>query len=226
MPVITIDGPSGAGKSVLCYSLAKKLQWNSLDSGAIYRIFALSVITNKISFSNEIELLSIAKNMNFSLVLNHNGKYEFFLEKKNITNIIRMEKIGQISSHLAQNYSVRKVLTDRLRSYRKLPGLIAEGRDMGTVVFPDAIIKFFLNASIEERAHRRLLQLHKKGFRVNFQKLLNEIKLRDEQDRTRVISPLIPANDAIILDSTGINLRKVIKIAYAYFLSLADLASE
>lgn len=127
-----------------------------------------------------------------------------------------MEKIGQIASHLAKVPSVRKVLKDRLRSYRKKPGLIAEGRDMGTVVFPDAMVKFFLDASVEERSRRRVLQLHNKGFSVKFNKVLNEIKLRDERDRRRVISPLIPAPDAIILDSTGLNLGEVIKKAYAY----------
>ncbi|MEI4220293.1 MAG: (d)CMP kinase [Candidatus Dasytiphilus stammeri] len=216
IPVITIDGPAGAGKSVLCCSLAQRLHWNSLDSGAIYRVCAWSVITNKISLTNEIALLSMAKNLSVSFLLKEHGNYEIFLEKKNITNIIRMEKIGQIASHLAKVPSVRKVLKDRLRSYRKKPGLIAEGRDMGTVVFPDAMVKFFLDASVEERSRRRVLQLHNKGFSVKFNKVLNEIKLRDERDRRRVISPLIPAPDAIILDSTGLNLGEVIKKAYAY----------
>ncbi|WWO96811.1 MAG: (d)CMP kinase [Candidatus Dasytiphilus stammeri] len=216
IPVITIDGPAGAGKSVLCCSLAQRLHWNSLDSGAIYRVFAWSVITNKISIRNEKELLSMAKNGSVSFFLKGNGNYEIFLEKKNITNIIRMEKIGKLASHLAKVPSVRKVLTDRLRSYRKKPGLIAEGRDMGTVVFPDAMVKFFLDASVEERSRRRVLQLHNKGFSVKFNKVLNEIKLRDERDRSRLISPLIPAADAIILDSTGMNLGEVIKKAYTY----------
>lgn len=158
----------------------------------------------------------MAKNFDVSFLLKANGNYEIFLDKKNITNIIQREKIGQIASHLAKVPSVRKVLTDRLRSYRKKPGLMAEGRDMGTVVFPDAMVKFFLDASVEERARRRVLQLHNKGCSVKFNKVLNEIKLRDERDRMRVISPLIPADDAIILDSTGMNLDEVIKKAYAY----------
>lgn len=201
---------------MLCCSLANRLHWNSLDSGAIYRVCAWSVISNKISIRNEIALLSMAKNFDVSFLLKANGNYEIFLDKKNITNIIQREKIGQIASHLAKVPSVRKVLTDRLRSYRKKPGLMAEGRDMGTVVFPDAMVKFFLDASVEERARRRVLQLHNKGCSVKFNKVLNEIKLRDERDRMRVISPLIPADDAIILDSTGMNLDEVIKKAYAY----------
>ncbi|WWP00134.1 MAG: (d)CMP kinase [Candidatus Dasytiphilus stammeri] len=208
VPVITIDGPGGVGKGTIGYLLAKKLQWHYLNSGAIYRVLAFSALHHKISVRAEKKLVSIAMNLDMHLSM-ENGVSEIIFEDINISNMIYMESVGEFASQIAILPNVRKALLYKLRALRSLPGLIAEGRDMGTVVFPDAIVKFFLDASVEERSRRRMLQLQKKGFNVKFEQLLDQIKKRDDRDSNRKTASLKPAEDAMIIDSTNLRTEQV-----------------
>ncbi|MEN5016102.1 (d)CMP kinase [Erwinia sp. Eh17-17] len=214
-PVITIDGPSGAGKGTLCKAMAEALQWHLLDSGAIYRVLALAALHHQVDITSEEALVPIAAHLDVRFVSN-NGEMEVILEGEDVSGEIRTQDVSNTASKVAAFPRVREALLRRQRAFRDFPGLIADGRDMGTVVFPDAPVKIFLDASSEERAHRRMLQLQEKGFSVNFERLLSEIKERDERDRNRAIAPLVPANDALVLDSTTMSIEQVIDIALKY----------
>ncbi|AUX72277.1 (d)CMP kinase [Erwinia pyrifoliae] len=214
-PVITIDGPSGAGKGTLCKAMADALQWHLLDSGAIYRVLALAALHHQVDISSEEALVPIAAHLDVRFV-SHNGEIEVILEGEDVSTEIRSQDVSNTASKVAAFPRVREALLRRQRAFRELPGLIADGRDMGTVVFTDAPVKIFLDASSEERASRRMLQLQEKGFSVNFERLLSEIKGRDERDRNRAIAPLVPAADALVLDSTTMSIDQVIKIALKY----------
>ncbi|MBK4724030.1 (d)CMP kinase [Pantoea agglomerans] len=214
-PVITIDGPSGAGKGTLCKAMAEALQWHLLDSGAIYRVLALAALHHQVDMASEEALVPIAAHLDVRFVSN-NGEMEVILEGEDVTGEIRTQDVSNTASKVAAFPRVREALLRRQRGFRDFPGLIADGRDMGTVVFPDAPVKIFLDASSEERANRRMLQLQEKGFSVNFERLLSEIKERDERDRNRAIAPLVPADDALVLDSTTMSIEQVIEIALKY----------
>lgn len=214
-PVITIDGPSGAGKGTLCKAMAEALQWHLLDSGAIYRVLALAALHHQVDIASEEALVPIAAHLDVRFVSN-NGEMEVILEGEDVTGEIRTQDVSNTASKVAAFPRVREALLRRQRGFRDFPGLIADGRDMGTVVFPDAPVKIFLDASSEERANRRMLQLQEKGFSVNFERLLSEIKERDERDRNRAIAPLVPADDALVLDSTTMSIEQVIEIALKY----------
>ncbi|MFK8256749.1 (d)CMP kinase [Erwinia sp. AnSW2-5] len=214
-PVITIDGPSGAGKGTLCKAMAEALHWHLLDSGAIYRVLALAALHHQVDMASEEALVPIAAHLDVRFVSN-NGEMEVILEGENVTGEIRTQDVSNTASKVAAFPRVREALLRRQRGFRDFPGLIADGRDMGTVVFPDAPVKIFLDASSEERANRRMLQLQEKGFSVNFERLLSEIKERDERDRNRAIAPLVPAEDALVLDSTTMSIEQVIEIALKY----------
>ncbi|ADP12128.1 (d)CMP kinase [Erwinia pyrifoliae] len=214
-PVITIDGPSGAGKGTLCKAMADALQWHLLDSGAIYRVLALAALHHQVDISSEEALVPIAAHLDVRFV-SHNGEIEVILEGEDVSTEIRSQDVSNTASKVAAFPRVREALLRRQRAFRELPGLIADGRDMGTVVFTDAPVKIFLDASSEERASRRMLQLQEKGFSVNFERLLSEIKERDERDRNRAIAPLVPAADALVLDSTTMSIDQVIEIALKY----------
>lgn len=214
VPVITIDGPGGAGKGTLCKAMAETLGWHLLDSGAIYRVLALAALHHHVDVESEEALVPLAAHLDVRFV-STNGSLEVVLEE-DVSAEIRTQDVANTASKVAAFPRVREALLRRQRAFRELPGLIADGRDMGTVVFPDAQVKIFLDASAEERAHRRMLQLQEKGFSVNFDRLLAEIKERDDRDRNRTVAPLIPAADALVLDSTELNIEQVIEKALHY----------
>ncbi|MGB3255280.1 (d)CMP kinase [Buttiauxella gaviniae] len=214
-PVITIDGPSGAGKGTLCKAMAEALQWHLLDSGAIYRVLALAALHHQVDVTSEDALVPLAAHLDVRFVAS-NGNLEVILEGEDVSAEIRTQDVANAASQVAAFPRVREALLRRQRAFREAPGLIADGRDMGTVVFPDAPVKIFLDASSEERAQRRMLQLQEKGFSVNFERLLAEIKERDDRDRNRAVAPLVPAADALVLDSTSMSIDEVIKQALTY----------
>jgi cytidylate kinase len=207
--LITIDGPSGSGKGTVCHVLAKKLHWHLLDSGALYRILAYAALQKKLDLTDAKALSDLALTLDVSFVSNGTG-VDTLLAGENIGDKLRTEIVGQAASEIASIESVRSALLDRQKAFLREPGLIADGRDMGTVVFPDAAVKVFLDASAEERAKRRFNQLQEKGFDVNIAQILSEIKERDFRDRNRVISPLQPADDAFVIDSTLLTINEVV----------------
>ncbi|WP_367670545.1 (d)CMP kinase [Sodalis-like secondary symbiont of Drepanosiphum platanoidis] len=215
VPVITIDGPSSSGKGTLCQALAKKLKWNFIDSGAIYRILALKVLKNKISINKEKTLLSLIKKLNINFFIKNNC-IKIFDKNKDISKDIRNEIVGNLASKIASLYKIRKNLLKYQRSFRIFPGLIADGRDMGTVVFRDSKVKIFLDASSETRAIRRMKELKKQGLNIKFNYILSQIKKRDYRDRNRKFSPLIPDKNALLLDSTFLTIEEVIFKAFNY----------
>ncbi|NRA82847.1 MAG: (d)CMP kinase [Gammaproteobacteria bacterium] len=209
LPLITIDGPSGAGKGTIARLLADKLGWQLLDSGAIYRVLALAAIHHNVALDNEDALTPLAGHLDVRFSADNSG-IKVILEGEDVSREIRSEKIANAASKVAAFPRVREALLRRQRAFQTLDGLIADGRDMGTVVFPTAPIKFFLTATAQERAERRFRQLQEKGFDANIQSLLSEISERDERDRNRVVAPLVPANDALIVDSTGLSIEQVL----------------
>jgi cytidylate kinase len=224
-PVITVDGPSGAGKGTLCKALAEAFEWHLLDSGAIYRVLALAALHHQVEIVSEDALVPLAAHLDVRFVA-QDGQLKVILEGEDVSNEIRTETVGNTASQAAAFPRVREALLRRQRAFREAPGLIADGRDMGTVVFPDAQVKIFLDASSEERANRRMLQLQEKGFSVNFERLLAEIRERDGRDRNRAIAPLVAASDALLLDSTSMSIDEVIQRALAYATEILGLPQK
>lgn len=210
--VITIDGPSGSGKGTVAGMLATKLQWQLLDSGALYRVLALAADKHAVPLDHEdaLEVLAVGLDVEFAVDVESNSQ-RILLENQDVTDEIRNETVGAHASQIAALPGVRAGLLRRQHEFRQAPGLIADGRDMGTVVFADAPLKVFLTASAEERARRRYLQLKDKGETVTLTSLLEEIRARDERDTNRSIAPLKPADDAIILDSTTMTIEQVLE---------------
>ena len=210
--VITIDGPSGSGKGTVAGMLATKLQWQLLDSGALYRVLALAADKHAVPLDHEdaLEVLAVGLDVEFVVDVENNSQ-RILLEHQDVTDEIRNETVGAHASQIAALPGVRAGLLRRQHEFRQAPGLIADGRDMGTVVFADAPLKVFLTASAEERARRRYLQLKDKGETVTLTSLLEEIRARDERDTNRSIAPLKPADDAIILDSTTMTIEQVLE---------------
>ena len=206
--LITIDGPGGSGKGTVAKILAAKLGWNILDSGALYRLIAL--ISENI---NKTDPDSIGKELKdksifFELV---KDQYHLFFDGKDVTNFIRREEIGVKASDLAHNQNIRNLIKDTQRSfYDPNIGLIADGRDMGSVVFPEAEIKIYLDASIEERAKRRQIQLKEKGMEVNMRNLISSLEDRDLKDKNRDVSPLLIPQGAKVIDSTNLSIDEVV----------------
>ena len=211
-PVITIDGPSGSGKGTVAGILAKRLGWNLLDSGALYRLLAFAAGNHGVALDNEALLEKLAAHLDVQFVGATDGKpARIILEGDEVTHAIRSEAVAAGASKVAALPAVRDALLKRQRAFQEFPGLVADGRDMGTVVFPDAPLKVFLTASAEERARRRYLQLKAKGDDVSLSGLLDEIRARDERDTQRAIAPLKPAADAIQLDSTELSIEQVLE---------------
>jgi len=215
IPVITIDGPSGAGKGTLSKALAEQLSWHLLDSGAIYRVLALAALHHQVDITQEEALVPLAAHLDVKFVVEQH-RSQVILEGEEVTAAIRTQEVSNTASKVAAFPRVREALLRRQRNFRELPGLIADGRDMGTVVFPDAPVKIFLDASAEERAERRRQQLQQAGVDVNFERLLAETVERDDRDRNRTVAPLVPADDALVIDSTGIDIEKVTAMAVEY----------
>ncbi|MGB6189573.1 MAG: (d)CMP kinase [Aeromonas molluscorum] len=214
-PVMTVDGPSGAGKGTLCQLLAEQLDWQLLDSGAIYRVLALAALHHDVELESEAALVPLAANLDVQFPV-ENGQMKVVLEGEDVSRTIRTETVGNAASKVAAFPRVREALLRRQRAFRQAPGLIADGRDMGTVVFPEAEIKIFLDASAEERAQRRYKQLQDKGFDVNFERLLAEIQERDDRDRNRAVAPLKAAEDALVVDSTALTIDEVLATVLSY----------
>lgn len=216
--IITVDGPSGAGKGTLCHALAEKLKADFLDSGAIYRITALAAVKKGISLDDEVALAQLGRQLDIRFEPK-NGEVNVILDGENVGDQIRTAEAGQNASKVAALPQVRAALLQRQRDFASANGLVADGRDMGTVVFPNAQVKLFLDASAEERTKRRVKQLQEKGFNANFDDILAEIKERDFRDRNREVAPLVPAADALLLDSTHLSIGEVIAQALAYISS-------
>ena len=214
-PVITVDGPSGAGKGTLCMLLAEKLGFHLLDSGAIYRVLALAAIHHGVDTESEDALVPLATHLDVQFIA-EGELVKVILEGEDVSGELRKEETGMAASKVAALPRVREALLRRQRAFSAAPGLVADGRDMGTVVFTNAEAKIFLDASAEERANRRLKQLQGKGLDVKFDDLLSEIQERDERDRNRPVAPLRPAEDALVLDSTSMNIEQVVEKALHY----------
>ncbi|KEF32679.1 Cytidylate kinase [Marinobacter nitratireducens] len=210
-PVITVDGPGGSGKGTVTQMLARELGWHLLDSGALYRLTALAAMRQGVALDNESELVKVAASLDVSFEPTPPGEpARVILAGEDVTSEIRTETCGDNASKVAVIQSVRDALLQRQRDFRQYPGLVADGRDMGTVVFPNAPAKIFLTASAEERARRRYNQLKEAGVDVNIDALLEEIRVRDERDMNRSAAPLKPADDAQVIDSTGLSIKEVL----------------
>ena len=206
--IITIDGPSGSGKGTLCKLLADRLGFHLLDSGALYRLVALAAEHHGVSTENELAIADIAGCLDVQFKAHGDG-VQAVLEGEDVSLSIRTEACGMNASKVASLTLVRKALQDRQRAFAELPGLVADGRDMGTVIFPEAPVKVFLTASAQERADRRYKQLKSKGLSASLSDILTDIQQRDVRDENRTIAPLKPADDALVIDCTHMSILDV-----------------
>ncbi|MDE0095228.1 MAG: (d)CMP kinase [Gammaproteobacteria bacterium] len=213
VPVVAIDGPSGSGKGTVALRVARALGWHYLDSGALYRVLALYAVRREVPLDDESQLAELAGSLPLRF---DQGKA--MLVGADVENEIRSEQAGDRASRVAPLPAVRRALLSWQRNCAMPPGLVADGRDMGTVVFPDADCKIFLTASVEQRAQRRFNQLRQKGFDVNIHRLFEEISERDRRDAGRRVSPLRPAEDAVLLDTTELTIDQAVEVV----LGLAD----
>ncbi len=215
IPVITIDGPGGSGKGTIAGLLASRLGWNLLDSGALYRVLAFAAVNHGVSLTNAESLEMLAGHLDVQFVAVEDAREQhIILEGEEVTRALRTEIVGAGASQVAAIPGVRAALLQRQRAFREAPGLVADGRDMGTVVFADAELKIYLTASAEERAGRRHRQLLEKGETANLASLLDEIVARDDRDMNRSIAPLRPADDAIQIDSTQMSIEEVLEMVH------------
>lgn len=221
IPVITLDGPTGSGKGTVGQLLAKHLGWHFLDSGALYRLTALAAMQGNIDLNDETKLAALASGLDVQFNVTLAGKTgRICLQGMDVTDAIRTEQCGEAASKISVFLAVRAALLERQRTFRQAPGLLADGRDMGTVVFPDASLKVFITASAKERAQRRYKQLKEKGVHVNLAEVLDELLIRDKRDQDRSIAPLKPADDALILDTTDMSIEQVVNKILLYYQKL------
>lgn len=215
-PVITVDGPGGSGKGTLSGMLAARLGWHLLDSGALYRLLAFAAQKRGTDLADEQALVELAANLDVQFIADaEGGEQRIMLEGDDVSRSIRTETVGAGASRVAALPAVRQALLARQQAFREAPGLVADGRDMGTVVFPDAQLKIFLTASPEIRAERRYRQLLEKGETASLAGLLDEINARDERDMNRSVAPLRPAEDAVLIDSSHMSIENVLETVQA-----------
>jgi len=208
--VLTVDGPSGSGKGTVCSLIANKLGWHLLDSGSLYRLTALAAMNQQVALDDEDALSKLGANLNIEFVVpKDKDSLQIYLDGEQVEHIIRQEEVGLNASKVAQFQKVRDNLLIRQRAFARKPGLVADGRDMGTIVFPDAQLKIFLTANAEERALRRYRQLKEQGVESVFEEVLAAVKARDKRDVNRTVAPLKSAKDAMVIDSTSLSIQKV-----------------
>lgn len=208
-PVVAIDGPSGSGKGTICKLLAEEKGWRLLDSGALYRVLGLAASRHEVPLDDQEALTIMAAHLDVQFVPSQDAGVKVILEGENVTDDIRTEESGLAASVVAAIPSVRQSLLERQQAFAESPGLVADGRDMGTVVFPHAAVKIYLTATAEERAQRRYNQLIQKGAGANLQEVLKDIKSRDDRDMNRAVAPLKPAEDAVVIDGTELDIQQV-----------------
>lgn len=212
IPVLTIDGPSGSGKGTVSRILSDELGWHYLDSGALYRITALAAQAANIAFDQAQAIADLSLTLNIEFSSDEQGGEKILLNGEDIAAQVRLETTGELASQVAVLPEVRAALVEVQKSFAKAPGLVADGRDMGTVIFASAPCKIFLDASAAERADRRYKQLKEKGVSVSLARLREEIEARDARDRGREVAPLKPADDALVLDSTVLSIEQVLEL--------------
>lgn len=208
--VIAVDGPSGAGKGTICRKLARKLGFHYLDSGALYRLLGMVALRHRVSTSDNESLVQLAGNMDIQFKSSTGDEVKVLLEGEDVSIELRTEQTATLASQVAAHPEVREALLERQRLFARSPGLVADGRDMGTVVFPDANLKLYLTASIEERARRRYKELLEKGESVSLRALEMQVRARDERDINREASPLVAATDAIEIDTSELSIDEVL----------------
>jgi cytidylate kinase len=208
-PVLTIDGPSGAGKGAVSATVADRLGWHVLDSGAVYRAVALAALERGIEADDVDGLTELAQGLDLAFEAGDDG-IDVYLDARDVGAALRTESVSVMASRVAAIAEVRDALLALQRGCRRPPGLVADGRDMGTIVFPEAELKVFLEASVEERARRRYKQLKQKGESVILSRLLRDMQERDRRDRERRVAPTVPASDAVVVDSTRLTLEAVV----------------
>ncbi|WP_370635948.1 (d)CMP kinase [Paralcaligenes sp. KSB-10] len=219
IPVITIDGPTASGKGTIAHRVAQALGWSVLDSGALYRLTALAVLDQGIDPADEQAVARAAGHLD----VRFNGE-QVWLAGRDVAPLIREERVGNLASQIAAYGSVRQALLTRQQAFRQPPGLVADGRDMGTVVFPDAVLKIFLVADVAARAERRCKQLKGKGFSANLANLMQDMRARDERDRNRANAPLKAAPDAKTIDSSDLSIDETVKAVLDHWSSLGTQA--
>lgn len=218
-PVIALDGPTASGKGTVALHVAAFLGWHVLDSGAIYRLAALTVMNHDVALTDLTRISDLAREMRI-----HFEQGRILLDGVDVTSSIRHENVGNLASELAKEPVLRQGLLERQRAFRTWPGLVADGRDMGTVVFPDAPLKIFLLADVDARAHRRYRQLVEKGESADYEIILADLKARDERDMNRLVAPLKPAEDAYVIDSSALTVEQTVERVLALWRQCPDSA--